>query len=62
MLTAVSVLLVSVIVLLGVLLFWSPGRPTPFLDAKGDVLPGVVRWFEFDDGRPTAQVPAEGAV
>jgi len=42
MLTAISVLLVSVLVLLGVLLLWSPGRPTPFLDAKGKVLPGSI--------------------
>ena len=38
MLTAVSVLLVSVLALAGVLLLWSPGRPTPFLDANGKVL------------------------
>jgi pimeloyl-ACP methyl ester carboxylesterase len=42
MLIAISVLLVSVLVLVGVLLCWSPGRPTPFLDANGKVLPGSI--------------------
>jgi pimeloyl-ACP methyl ester carboxylesterase len=42
MLTATSVLLVSVLVLVGVLLFWSPGRPTPFLDADGKPVPGSI--------------------
>jgi len=42
MLTVASVLLVLVLVLLGVLLVWSPGRPTPFLDANGTVLPGSI--------------------
>jgi pimeloyl-ACP methyl ester carboxylesterase len=36
--TAVSVVLVSLLALAGVLLLWSPGRPTPFLDANGKVL------------------------
>ena len=42
MLTATSVLLVSVLVLIGVLLFWSPGRPTPFLDASGKPVRGSI--------------------
>ena len=42
MVTAVSVLLVSVLALTGVLLLWSPGRPTPFLDANGKVLAGSI--------------------
>lgn len=41
-LTAVSVVLVSVLVLAGVLLVWSPGRPRPFLDANGKVLAGSI--------------------
>ena len=41
-LTATSVLLVSVLVLVGVLLAWSPGRPTPFLGADGKPLPGSI--------------------
>jgi len=41
-LTAVSVLLGSVLVLAGVLLLWSPGRPTPFLGANGKVLAGSI--------------------
>jgi pimeloyl-ACP methyl ester carboxylesterase len=42
MLIAASVLLVSVLVLVGVLLLWSAGRPTPFLDDNGKPLPGSV--------------------
>jgi len=42
MLTAISVLLASVLVLAGVLLLWSPGRPTPFLDDNGKPLPGSI--------------------
>jgi pimeloyl-ACP methyl ester carboxylesterase len=42
MLTAVSVLLVSVLALVSVLLLWSPGRPTPFLDTNGKVLAGSI--------------------
>jgi pimeloyl-ACP methyl ester carboxylesterase len=42
MLTAVSALLVSVLALVGVLLCWSPGRPTPFLDDNGKPLPGSI--------------------
>jgi pimeloyl-ACP methyl ester carboxylesterase len=42
MLIAVCVLLVSVLALVGVLLLWSPGRPTPFLDAGGKVVAGSI--------------------
>ena len=42
MLTAISVLLGSVLVLVGVLLLWSPGRPTPFLAGNGKPLPGSI--------------------
>jgi pimeloyl-ACP methyl ester carboxylesterase len=42
MLIAVSAVLVSVLALVGVLLLWSPGRPTPFLDADGKRLPGSI--------------------
>jgi len=42
MLTAISVLLASVLVLAGVLLLWSPGRPTSFLDDNGKPLPGSI--------------------
>lgn len=39
---AASVLLASVLVLLGVLLLLSPGRPTPFLDDNGKPLAGSI--------------------
>ena len=42
MVTAVSGLVVAVLVLVGILLWWSPGRPRPFLDANGRVLPGSI--------------------
>ena len=42
MVTAVSGLLVSVLLLLGLLLLWSPGRPAPFLDDNGTPLPGSI--------------------
>lgn len=42
MLIAPSVLLVSALVVVGVLLLLSPGRPTPFLDASGKQLPGSI--------------------
>jgi pimeloyl-ACP methyl ester carboxylesterase len=42
MLIAVSALLVAVLALVGVMLLWSPGRPTPFLDAGGKVLAGSI--------------------
>jgi pimeloyl-ACP methyl ester carboxylesterase len=42
MLFVISVLLLSVLALVGVLLLWSPGRPTPFLDDNGKRLPGSI--------------------
>ena len=42
MVIAISALLVSAVALVGVVLFWSPGRPTPFLDANGKPLPGSI--------------------
>ena len=42
MLIAIAVLLVSVLVLGGVLLRWSPGRPTPYLDNNKKPLPGSI--------------------
>jgi pimeloyl-ACP methyl ester carboxylesterase len=42
MLVVISVLLLSVLALVGVLLLWSPGRPTPFLDDNGKRLPGSI--------------------
>lgn len=42
MLIVVSVLLASVLVLVGVLLLRSPGRPTLFLDDNGKPLPGSI--------------------
>ncbi|MGV8849138.1 MAG: alpha/beta fold hydrolase [Propionibacteriaceae bacterium] len=40
--TAASVLLASVLALAAVLVLVSPGRPTPFVDAHGKVLPGSI--------------------
>jgi pimeloyl-ACP methyl ester carboxylesterase len=42
MLTAITVLLVLLLGVVGVLLLWSPGRPTPFLDDSGKPLPGSI--------------------
>jgi pimeloyl-ACP methyl ester carboxylesterase len=42
MLTIPAVLLVCVIILVGVLLAFSPGKPLPFLDENGKTLPGSV--------------------
>ncbi|MDO8950495.1 MAG: alpha/beta hydrolase [Actinomycetota bacterium] len=42
MLIAASVLLVSALVLVGVLLLLSPGRPTPFVDDNGSPLPDSI--------------------
>jgi pimeloyl-ACP methyl ester carboxylesterase len=41
-LTVMAVLLVSLLVLVGVLLFMSPGTPKPFLDASGTPLVGSI--------------------
>jgi pimeloyl-ACP methyl ester carboxylesterase len=40
--TAASVLVVTLILLLGLLLLWSPGRMTPFLDDTGSPLRGSI--------------------
>jgi pimeloyl-ACP methyl ester carboxylesterase len=42
MLIAMAVLLISVLVLLGILLFLSPGTPKPFLDDSGKPLAGSI--------------------
>ena len=42
MLIAIGVVLLSVLVLLGVLLFLSPGTPKPFLDDRGSPLAGSI--------------------
>ena len=34
----ISIVLAGILILLGVLLAWSPGKPEPFLDANGDPL------------------------
>jgi pimeloyl-ACP methyl ester carboxylesterase len=38
MLTIISILLAGILILLGVLLAWSPSKPEPFLDANGNPL------------------------
>ena len=42
MLFILSLLLLFVLVLAGLLAVKSPGKPLPFLDEKGDVLPGSI--------------------
>ena len=42
MLMAIAVLLIFVLVLLGILLFLSPGTPKPFLDDSGKPLAGSI--------------------
>ena len=42
MVIAVSVLLGSLVLLVGVLFLWSPGRPAPFLDGLGKPLQGSI--------------------
>jgi pimeloyl-ACP methyl ester carboxylesterase len=42
MLIFFSILLVSMLVLVGVLLAWSPGKPVPFVDANGNPLPDSI--------------------
>jgi hypothetical protein len=43
MLIFVSILLVSILILLGILLFWShPGEPIPFVDENGNTLAGSI--------------------
>jgi pimeloyl-ACP methyl ester carboxylesterase len=41
-LIAMFILLACVLILVGILLFWSPGRPKPFLDDSGRPLPGSI--------------------
>lgn len=38
----ISVLLACVLIPLGVLLLWSPGKPAPFVDENGKPLPGRI--------------------
>jgi len=42
MLTIISIFLAGVLILLGVLLAWSPGKPEPFLDENGNPLAGSI--------------------
>lgn len=42
MVTVVSILLVCILVLFGVLLYWSPGKPVPFADESGGRLAGSI--------------------
>jgi pimeloyl-ACP methyl ester carboxylesterase len=42
MLIAVSIPLFGALLLLCLLVYWSPGRPAPFLDADGNPLPGGI--------------------
>jgi pimeloyl-ACP methyl ester carboxylesterase len=42
MLIVVSILAACILILLGILLLWSPGRPEPFLDANGRPLAGSI--------------------
>jgi pimeloyl-ACP methyl ester carboxylesterase len=42
MLTIVFILLAGMLILLGVLLAWSPGKPEPFLDENGNPLAGSI--------------------
>jgi hypothetical protein len=57
---AISVLLVSVLALVGVLLLWSPGRPTPFLDDNRKPLPGSIseKIRVWNLGEPVCVCPA----
>jgi pimeloyl-ACP methyl ester carboxylesterase len=42
MLTIISILLACVLILVGVLLAWSPGKPKPFVDENGSPLAGSI--------------------
>lgn len=42
MLTIISILLAGILILVGVLLAWSPGKPHPFLDENGSPLAGSI--------------------
>lgn len=49
MLTLVSIFLVCIIILTGVLMAWSPGKPAPFLDENGKPLAGSISEKTFVD-------------
>lgn len=42
MLTIISILLACILILLGALQLWSPGKPTPFVDENGSLLAGSI--------------------
>jgi pimeloyl-ACP methyl ester carboxylesterase len=42
MLTIISILLACILILVGVLQLWSPGKPTPFVDENGNPLAGSI--------------------
>jgi hypothetical protein len=42
MLTITSILFAGILILVGVLLAWSPGKPKPFIDENGDPLAGSI--------------------
>lgn len=42
MLTIISILLACMLILVGVLQLWSPGKPTPFVDENGSPLAGSI--------------------
>ncbi|MFX4263705.1 hypothetical protein ACOBQJ_16080 [Pelotomaculum propionicicum] len=42
MLITLSILLACILILVGVLLAWSPGKPKPFLNENGKVLAGSI--------------------
>ncbi len=50
MLTIISILLASILILLGILEVWSyPGKPKPFVDKNGNPLPGSISEKVFVD-------------
>jgi pimeloyl-ACP methyl ester carboxylesterase len=50
MLTIISILLACILILVGILQFWSyPGKPKPFVDTNGDLLPGSISEKVFLD-------------
>ncbi len=42
MLTIVSIVLTGILILVGILLVWSPGKSEPFLDENGNLLAGSI--------------------
>jgi pimeloyl-ACP methyl ester carboxylesterase len=42
MLTIISILLACILILVGILQLWSPGKPTPFVDENGNPLAGSI--------------------